>query len=229
MPIDMPPNCTEIAEQVGQMPPRSAGRESTRAWMERWSAKNECLRLREALWSPIADVAAQGRQVRRVTFEEGRLAFRIPAVALERAATGAVTIQISIDRPERRYVATVPPSVWTQFANRDAAARGEQPRILPPSTDGAPPPMMHCSSARLEAADRIRNWTQNLSECSTPANAPAFTYAYDLARLAAATLPECAAARDSVAAGPTPLPDQDAVSVLIRCAGRFGPRMLNDK
>ena len=162
--------------------------------------------------------------MRRVTVEEGRLAFRIPAIALERAKDGTVTIQISINNPDRRYTAVLPAVVWDHLSAEDAAARGPQPK-QPPLPKDKPPPFCHGWSINLEAADAGKSWSQAVSTCSVLENGPAFTYAYELARLAIDNIEACAAAKAETEAKTADSPERP-IWALIACGGRFAPRML---
>ncbi|WP_374472949.1 hypothetical protein [Phenylobacterium sp.] len=226
--IDQPPDCTALADAAAARPDFAKPAE-IRAWSERQKRWSECVRLREGGWGPIAEVAREGRQVRRASFQDGRLAFRIPAVALERAGDGTVSISISLDQPRRVLTAPLPPETWTRIVAQDAAANQPQKAVKP---EPGAPLVLGCHGwwATIEAADRGKSWRQELSECGRDPQAPGFAYAYELASLAVEHIPECAAARAKAEA-------QDATAkygrakpvwALIFCAGRFEPRTFNN-
>ena len=225
MPVDQPPaECVRLVEQAAPLPdPKN--QEAFRRWLEHHKRKSECARLSEAGWSSIEKVAEQGRQVRRATFNEGRLAFRIPAVALERSRDGAVWIRISMDRPTRVFSAAVAPETWARLTALDAEAR--RPPI-PLRRDGPSPIGCHGWFVTLEGAEAKKSWRQDVSECSTDPNAAAFEYGYELASLAVEHIPECASAKAKAEAqyAQAPMDRQKPVWALIYCGGRFSPRTL---
>jgi hypothetical protein len=212
---DQPPDCSKLVAETRAWPSESKPG-AMRAFVKRWEEANECRRLQEAGWSPIEAVATSGREVRRVTFNDGRFAFRIPAVALERTPDGKVTVSLGIGGGVRE--AEVPARLWDKLTATDDAARiRPPPSSTPPSTA-----ILHCGGARLEGASGGRAWTRPLSECSE-GDKPGVAYAHELARIAVDLIPRCQAAREKAAGEPTP--DQP-VWILIDCAGRFDPLTL---
>ncbi|HSV04435.1 MAG TPA: hypothetical protein VLI41_14665 [Phenylobacterium sp.] len=225
MQIDRPPaECAQLIAQTAAWPDEK-DKEAVRRWSDLYKRKFECVRLTEAGWSPIEKAAEQGREVRRATFQDGRLAFRIPAVALERTRDGAVWIRLSINRPARVFSARLPPESWTRLTAHDEDAR----RPVAARTwegPGLPPLGCHGWSVTVEGAEAKRSWRQDLSECTADPDSPAFAYAYELASIAIDHISECAAAKakaESQGHGP-----QEPVRGLIYCAGRFAPRTFEN-
>lgn len=228
MPLDQPPDCAPLIAEAGPLPGLN-DEEKIRRWVERHGRAMECTRLNEAGWSPIAKVARQGREIRRATFNEGRLAFRIPAVALERLGRG-VFISLSIDKPRRVFRVEVPPEEWRALVALDDQAR--RPLRKPPPVSLNVPASLSCHgwSTTIEGAGAQANWRQELHECNYDPHPEGFAYAYRLADLALRYIPECAAARERVDAEAEQrrLGAEKPVWGLIYCGGRFAPRTLSD-
>lgn len=227
MPVDQPPaECVRILEQAAPWP-NPKDQEAVRRWSKLYERKAECARLSEASWAPIKEVAERGRQVRRATFNEGRLAFRIPAVALERSRDGAVWIRMSMDGPTRVFSAALPPETWARLTAMDAEAR-KPPKPL--RRDGPQPIGCHGWFVTLEGADAKKSWRQDVSECTSDPNATAFAYGYELASLAIEHIAECASAKAKADAqdAKTSLGRQKPIWALIDCGGRFSPRTIDN-
>lgn len=223
MPIDLPPDCRLLIEHTRQWPDYQSP--AFKPFLKKLHERMDCERLNQAGWSPIATVAKSRRQVRRVSFEEGRLAFRVPAIAVEKHRDGGVTLTLTIDGPQRRFAAELPPTAWNELRAQDAATHPPPPPIERPGQLRELPPMgCHGWFVTLEAADQRKAWRRDAHECQGERDADALTYGYRLANLALNTIPECAEAR---AAGTTDTAPEAPVRGLIRCAGRFSPKGLD--
>ena len=220
---DQPPECIAVLAKPDALPDFN-DQAAIRRWSQAAEQRFECARLREAGWARIAEVDRQKRQIRRVTFNEGRLAFRIPAVALERLSDGSVWIQISMDTPERTLRTSLPPAAWKTLVGRDVDAKGPQPH------QSALGLGCHGWFVTLEGTDGHGGWRQDVSECSNGPDATAFSYGYALAALALDATEQCGAARAKVEAPESPYRSlkEKAVWGLIFCGGRFSPRTIDN-
>jgi len=218
--VDQPPDCTRLVEQTRAWPAAGSA-EEIRRFTELFAQRADCERLAQAGWSPIAAVAEAGGQVRRVSFEEGRLSYRIPAVVLERRPGGEVEVRLSIDRPDRIYRARAPAEVWRKLTANDAAARRPPPT---PRLDAIPSiSFCHGWFVTLEATEHRRTWTRAAHQCR-PADRAALEYGVQLAEIAIEYIPQCAAAKAEMA---EKQPAEDnAIWALISCAGRVGIKTL---
>jgi hypothetical protein len=245
MVADMPVDCSHAIEQLKPLPNlRHIPPKDLVEWAKRFDAASECTRLAEAGWRTIATVAAEGRSVRRVTFNEPRLSFRIPAVALEKSRGGAVIISISIDKPRRRFSARLPPEAWSELDRRLAEFRKPTPPPAAPLPPAPPPKGMerfvidvrppihlcHGWSGVIETAEAGTSSRAKFHECNGGAEIARLGYAYALANLAVQHVSECAPARAKLAhENPGVLKSPEApVWVLIDCGGRLEPRTFDD-
>ena len=107
MPLDVPPDCSAYTVRFAEMP---ADESLMPAFMARLKARLACEQLAASRWSSIDDAAKAGRDVRRVTYQEGRAAYTVP-VSLEREASGAVP----------RIPPTHCPLVWIEAASKGSS------------------------------------------------------------------------------------------------------------
>jgi len=215
--IDVPPDCTQWPERVRQA-------EQPAALARAFDGQMECQRLAEAGWSPIATVARARREVRRISFRDGRLAFRIPSVALEREPDGGVFVSMSARGVPGSRKAEVPREVWDQTTGLHAEVR----QVVRPRRwrEGDPIPPLHCTTAVLEEAASGKAARRNISECVTE-DREAFELAYRIAAVAVAYIPECTAAREKSRPQPGPgAADDRPMWALLDCGGRFEPQTL---
>lgn len=219
--VDQPPDCTPLVEQTRNWPNPSSA-EAMRRFFQLLTQRMDCERLNQAGWSTIEAVADAGQEVRRASFEEGRLTYRVPAVVLERSPRGEVEVRLSIDRPARIYSAQVPAEVWRDLTSRDAVAQ----QTPPPPGPSKPSPVYACHGwfVTLEAAESRGSWTRTAHECQ-PADGPAVAYGIQLAEIAITHIPQCTAAKAEMAGKPPA--EDNALWALIACAGRVGIRTLD--
>lgn len=190
------------------------------AWYATFEERWDCERLQAYGWASIDKLAAEGREVRRLTLHDGRMSLRIPGVAVERDASGQVILEV--DPPNSPPVRTpLPPETWRELSGADAAIR--TPPSPPRRGPGDPPviPPLHCDTATLEVAHGGSSWRPDASECVT--KDAGFAYALRVATLAIAYSPACAAVRQTQ--GDRELPDAPLWK-LAKCGGRFEPLMF---
>jgi hypothetical protein len=216
MAIDLPPDCSGLVARLSEHPePGSFARAFDR--------QMECQRLAEAGWSTANVVAAERREVRRVSFRDGRLTFRIPAVALERRRDGTVHVNMSASGLAGRRTAEVPQDLWAQTAAFHALVQGKVERRT--WQQGDPLPLMHCTTAVLEEAQSRKVKRREVSECEL-ADKDALRMAYRIAAIAVTYIPECRVAQgETESANPPPAEDWP-VWTLLKCGGRVEPQML---
>ena len=220
--VDQPPDCTPLVEQTRHWP-ASGSKDDVRRFLELSGQRRDCERLSQAGWSTITEVAESGRQVRRASFEEGRLAFRVPAVELERSSLGTVEVRLSIDRPVRVFSAQVPAEIWGDLTAEDTVAR--QPR--PPTLGAKPDPSVvfcHGWFVTLEAADEHQSWVRAAHQCQAT-DGPAVDYGMELAQIAIEFIPHCTKAKSEMDGRPPA--EENVLWALISCAGRAGPKFLD--
>lgn len=209
MAIDVPPDCSAYTARMADFPSEASQMPS---FMERIDARLVCERLAAAQWSPIAIAAADGREVRRVAFQDARARWVVP-VMLERAANGEITVRLTTGSGSTLEGA-VPEAAWAALVKRDHATK---PLAQTRRGAKAAPVSLRCPDLKLEAADGGAAWSRSAFGCDMKDGFAA--YAYEIANIAATYIPRCTAMKG----GPNPFETDDpasrAFAPLALCAG----------
>jgi hypothetical protein len=177
----------------GQPAPAEARTEAEqRALWDRGQAEQRKFEHRlftDAGFQSIAEVRADGHDVRRLLLEDPYMILPVPGLELERLSDGQVTLRVQYRGWSSKPV-PVDRAAWEELARHEATAFA-RPEFRPMPTQLAsampPPPICHGWIVRLEADyQRSASW----AECGGK-EGPVHAYALRMIALAIATRPEC--------------------------------------
>lgn len=160
-------------------------------------------RLTERGLTPLAEVRAQGRQVRQIIFTDPYMMISLPAVQIERLSDGRVTLVVR--GPQRATEpAALPNSAWTELMAAEAANAAVF-KTFPPYREWAagvkamrrdpgqppplPPPLCHGWGATIGAAGPEGARFGGAGECRGDRSKLDYVAIY--ARLAVSTRADC--------------------------------------
>ncbi|WP_347303508.1 hypothetical protein V5740_02455 [Croceibacterium sp. TMG7-5b_MA50] len=179
--------------------PAAAQQQTEAEQREQWSAAQARQRafVRElfdrAGFAPVAELSAEGREVRRMLLRDPYGGLPVPGVELERRASGEVTLRLQYRNWSTDPV-QVAASAWQELAALEDAVLTQADFVpLPPSPPSSsspplPPPICHGWNARFEA-DYHRN--ASWSQCGGD-RGPALDYAVAFAEIAVSSKAGCA-------------------------------------
>ena len=208
MPLDVPPDCSAYTVRIADMPveERLIG-----DFFAKLDERMTCERLAGAQWSPITDAAAQGRQVRRVAFQDSTATFVVP-VTVEREADGEVMVRVTTGSGST-LSGPAPANVWAALAKLDAVTRPAPARGAVDASS-----KLQCPDIKVEVADNGASWSRSAFGCDLQDGFA--SYAYEIAKIAAQYIPRCSALPVE---GPNPFISDDPASLalapLARCVG----------
>jgi hypothetical protein len=151
----------------------------------------------EAGFTPIEEVRAAGRDVRRLLLHDPYMMLPVPGTEVERHSNGRVTLRLQYRGWSSRPV-EIDGAAWEALGAGEQAvfvrpayvpAGPARPSSMPPPS---PPPICHGWIARFEADE---NRTASWSACGGEKTA-AYDYAVRLVALAIGTRPGCAVERN---------------------------------
>lgn len=146
----------------------------------------------QAGFASIAEVRAEGRDVRRLLPEDPYMMLPVPGIELERLPDGRVTLRLQYRGWSSKPV-PVDAAAWDALALQEGAVfarpvfRRAPAQAPPASPPASPPPICHGWIARFEADyGRTASWAQ----CGG-GKTPAYNYAIRVVELAIGTKPGC--------------------------------------
>jgi len=141
--------------------------------------------------APIAQAADEGRDIRRVTFQDMLGSAFAPAIVFERMADGEVAMTVTTNNGQRIDRATLKPEAWDYLTAKDDAFALRRSRPLPPPTE-----ICHGTAAVIEASQAGKTMRYDAAVCNGPVDTPAILYARRLARVAIDAIPICSTFRE---------------------------------
>jgi len=141
--------------------------------------------------APLAEEAKQGRDIRRVTFQDMLGSAFAPAIVFEKMANGEVAMTVTTFNGQRIDRATLKPAAWDYLTAKDDAFTLRRSRPLPRPTE-----ICHGTSAVIEASKAGKTMRYDAAVCNGAVDTPAILYARRLARVAIDAIPVCATFRE---------------------------------
>jgi len=152
-------------------------------------AEQEAQRLKRFSLTPLPQLAAAKRNIRRVSYAEIFNSPSAPAVTFERLADGQVEMTVVSEWGAKIDRAKLKPEAWAYLTEKDAFK-------LPKGKKAPANEICHGQSAVIEATEKGKSWRYDAAMCNGQGDLPALFYARRLAGVAVDSIPRCGLFRE---------------------------------